>query len=437
MAQNKLGLSLNKRGISTMIAAVAIIAVLIVGVLAGYYAAPTKTTTTTNTVAKLNGVIKIGAALPLTGDLATYGQNAQTALALAKSEINNLLNASKAGYTIDVIVEDTATDPAIALTATQDLYTKGCQVILGYYSSGELGNCMNYAQTNQIVLVSPSSTALSLAIDKPFVYRYCPADDKQGPAMARVLVDMNISYAVPIWRGDTYGDGLVNATMARFTQLGGSYDHNGIRYDINAKEFSSQVAILAQKVQTAVNQYGANKVGVYAVTFEEITSIMTSATQYPILSQVKWFGCDGSALSSKVTADATIANFAITTKFPSTYFAPPNSTLLTAVSNYIEKQVGHIPDPYAYGTYDSLWVVAKCIGLTQQYNGAAINKVFPAISNVTYGASGWTVLNRFGDRLIGDYQLWQVYQVNATAYNWYNSGLYSAATDSVKYLPAP
>lgn len=419
-----------------MIAVAAIIAMLVAGLGIGYYAlAPLKTTTTT--VAKLTGVLKIGAALPLTGDLATYGQNAQTALVLAKKQINALLNSTNAGYTLDIIVEDTQTKPDVALTVTQDLASKGCQAILGYYSSGELKNSMSYAQTNQIVLVSPSSTAISLAINKPFVYRFCPADDKQGPAMAKAIHDLNVTYLVPIWRGDTYGDGLEQSTTARFALLGGSYDSSGIRYDISASEYSSQVGVLAQKVQAAVNQYGASKVGVYAVTFEEITSIMTSATQYPVLSQVKWFGCDGSALSSKVTDDATTANFAITTMFPSTYFAPPNSSILTQVSNYVQSQVGHIPDPYAYGTYDSLWVVAKCIGLTQQYNGASINKVFAAVSNVTYGASGWTALNKFGDRVIGDYQFWQVYKINATAYSWYNSALYSAATDSVKWYPAP
>lgn len=419
-----------------MIAVAAIIAMLVAGLGIGYYAlAPLKTTTTT--VAKLTGVLKIGAALPLTGDLATYGQNAQIALVLAKKQINALLNSTNAGYTLDIIVEDTQTKPDVALTVTQDLASKGCQAILGYYSSGELKNSMSYAQTNQIVLVSPSSTAISLAINKPFVYRFCPADDKQGPAMAKAIHDLNVTYLVPIWRGDTYGDGLEQSTTARFAQLGGSYDSSGIRYDISASEYSSQVGVLAQNVQAAVNQYGASKVGVYAVTFEEITSIMTSATQYPVLSQVKWFGCDGSALSSKVTDDATTANFAITTMFPSTYFAPPNSSILTQVSNYVQSQVGHIPDPYAYGTYDSLWVVAKCIGLTQQYNGASINKVFAAVSNVTYGASGWTALNKFGDRVIGDYQFWQVYKINATAYSWYNSALYSAATDSVKWYPAP
>ncbi|MDQ1280984.1 MAG: Peripla 6 protein [Thermoproteota archaeon] len=435
MSHIKLNIGNSRRGISTTIAVVAMVVMLIIGIAGGYFLAPTKTTPVTEP--KLKGVLNIGAALPLTGELATYGQNAQTALIYAKNQINKLLNATNAGYTLNVVVQDTQTKPDIALTVTQNLYTQGCKAILGYYSSGELSNCMSYAQTNQIVLVSPSSTAISLAIEKPYIYRYCPADDKQGPAIARGMKDLNLSYIIPIWRGDTYGDGLVQSTTTRFAQLGGSFDANGIRYDINTAEFSSQASVLAAKVQTAVSQIGANKVGILAVTFEEITAIMTAATSYPILMQVKWFGCDGSALSAKITQDSTVANFCVQTMFPATYFAPPSSSILTNVSNYVKQQVGHTPDPYAFGSYDSLWAVAKCIGMTQQYTGAAINKVFGAVSNMTFGASGWTALNRFGDRTIGDYQFWQVYTKNATTFDWYNSGLYSAATDAIAWYPVP
>jgi len=426
------------RGISTILAVVVIIVALVVGLAGGYFLAPGKSTSTTG---KLSGVLNIGAALPLTGDLATYGANAQVALTLAQNQINALLNSTNAGYSINIIYQDTQTQPDQALKATQDLSSKGCQVILGYYSSGELRNCLTYAQTNQIVLISPSSTAVSLAIDKPYIFRFVPADDKQGPAMATGMHNVGITYFVPMWRDDTYGDGLVAATEGRFTQLGGSFDQNGIKYDPNAKDFSSQVSVLAQEVQKAVTQYGASKVAVYAVTFEEIASIMDSATQYPVLSQVKWFGCDGSALSAKLTADTTAAAFAVNVTFPATYFAPPGSDILNQVSDYVHAQTGHIPDPYAYGSYDSLWVVAKCIGMTQQYTGSSINKILPAIANVTYGASGWTALNQFGDRTIGDYQFWEPELPAAAAghaggvYDWRLAGLYSAATDSVTWYP--
>jgi branched-chain amino acid transport system substrate-binding protein len=422
------------RGISTTIAAVAIIVVFIVGIAGGYFLAPSGTTK-----AKLSGTLNIGVAIPLSGALGTYGQNAEAALTLAESQINTLLNETNAGYKINLIFEDTKTLPDVALTVTQDLYSKGCQVILGYYSSGELSNCMSYAQTNHIVLISPSSTAVSLAIAKPYIFRFCPADDKQGPAMAVGMRSLNISYIVPIYMTNTYGEGLAVSTENAFVALGGHVDPTSISYDPTVTtEFSTQAALLATQVQNAVNTYGASHVAVYAVTYEEVAGLMDAASHYPILSQVTWFGCDGSALSAKVTADTTAANFSVATLFPATYFAPTNSSLLVSVENYVHSATGNIPDPYAYGSYDSLWVVVKCIGLTQQYSGYAINQVLPTIADLTYGSSGWTYLNQFGDRNIGDYQFWQVfYNTTSASYSWYLSGYYSAATQTVTWYPAP
>ena len=440
MSQKRLNFVKHAKGIATPLAVVLIIVVLIVGVVGGYFLAPKSSSSS----GKLSGVLNIGVAIPLTGNLGTYGQNAKDALDLAASQINGLLSTSKAGYSLNLIYEDTQTLPNIALTDTQDLASKGCQVILGYYSSGELSNCLTYAQTNHLVLISPSSTAVSLAIDKPYIYRFVPADDKQGPAMAVGMWNVGIQYIVPLWQDTTYGDGLVTATENKMVALGGGFDSNGIKYDASATDFSTQVSVLATEVQKAVNQYGASKVGVYAVTYEEIQSIMDDAVQYPILSQVKWFGCDGSALSAKLTDDAVASAFAVNVTFPATYFAPPSSDILNQVSDYVHAQTGHIPDPYAYGSYDSLWVVAKCIGLTQQYSGVAINDVLPAVSNVTYGASGWTALNQYGDRTIGDYQFWEPelvtsaaagHTTNSTTYDWRLAGLYSAATNSVTWYP--
>lgn len=429
------GILKKNRGISTTIAAVAIIVALLVGIAGGYLFESTAKTTTTS---KLSGTINIGVAIPLSGDLGTYGQNALAALQLASTQINTLLNETNAGWNINLIVEDTKTLPDVALTVTQDLHTKGCQVILGYYSSGELRNCMQYAQSNQIVLISPSSTAVSLEINKPYIYRFVPADDKQGPAMAAGMISENISYIVPIYMLNTYGEGLFMSTVNSFVAMGGQYDNVNISYDpAVTTEFSTQAALLNTEVQKAINTYGANKVGVYAVTYEEVAALMDAASSYPALSQVKWFGCDGSALSSKVSADTTAAKFAIKTQFPATYFAPTNSSEQVVVESYVHSQTGNVPDPYAYGSYDSLWVVVKCIGLTQQYNGAAINQVLPTMANLTFGALGWNALNQYGDKTGGDYQFWQIYQVNSTSYNWYLAGYYSAETASITWYPGP
>ena len=425
-------------GIATAIVVVAIVIALVVGFAGGYLAAPGKTVSNTTTASKIPSVVNIGVAIPLSGDLGTYGDNALAALQLAESQINTMLSQSNAGWSINLTVMDTQTKADVALTDTKNLYADGCQAIIGYYSSGELSNCMQYAQNNGIVLISPSSTAISLSIIKPDIYRFVPADDKQGPAMAEGIWSQGITYIVPIYMLNTYGEGLAASTENSFVALGGQYDHTNISYDPNVvTEFSTQASLLNTEVTTAISTYGASHVAVYAVTYEEIAGLMDAASQYPALSQVKWYGCDGSALSSKLTADPVAAAFAIKTEFPATYFAPTNSSIQTQVMQYVESKTGNVPDPYAYGSYDALWVLAKCVGLTQQYSGTAINSALPTVSDYTFGASGWCTLNQYGDRTVGDYQFWQVYNTTGSTYSWYLAGYYSAATGIVSWFPAP
>jgi len=428
-------------GVATAIVIIAVVVAIVAGFGVGWVVHTTTTNSTnTNTTTGLHGVYAIGAAIPLTGDLGTYGQNANFALQLAETQINNMLAASNAGWSIKLIVLDTKTDPGTALTDTKTLAADGCQAIIGYYSSGELSNCKAYAEDNDIVLISPSSTAVSLAIDKPYIFRFVPADNAQGPAMAAQIWAEGIKYMVPLYMVNTYGEGLAESTESAFIALGGTVSTQNVSYDpTTTSDYTALVQQLNGYVASAISTYGASHVCVYAVTYEEVENIMdVAATDYNnTLGAVKWFGCDGSALSAKVTSDPISAAFAIQTQFPATYYAPTNSSIQTQVMQYVAAKTGNVPDPYAFGSYDALWVVAKCMGLTQQYSGTAINTVLPTVANYTFGASGWDQLNQYGDAIAVGYQYWQVYKVNSTAYSWYLAGYYDSNTGQITNYPSP
>jgi len=72
---------------------------------------------------------------------------------------------------------------------------------------------------------------------------------------------------------------------------------------------------LSLKISQAVNQYGADKVGVYLVAFDEVVPIFIEAQNQPGLSMVKWYGSDGSALNDKLVRNIEAAVFAAKTDF--------------------------------------------------------------------------------------------------------------------------
>ena len=94
---------------------------------------------------------------------------------------------SKARSTI--IYEDTGTNPDTALSELQTLAAQGVKFIIGPVTSAELKNIMNYAQSNQIIVVSASSTSMELAVNKPFVFI---TDD--NPVVGAVVVGFTAGY---------------------------------------------------------------------------------------------------------------------------------------------------------------------------------------------------------------------------------------------------
>jgi len=114
------------------------------------------------------------------------------------------------------------------------------------------------------------------------------------------------------------------------------------------------------KISQAVNQYGADKVGVYLVAFDEVVPIFIEAQNQPGLSMVKWYGSDGSALNDKLVRNVEAAVFAAKTDFVNPIYGVDNtnSNKFRFVDNRIQKAIARVPRSYAEVAYDAFWVAA-------------------------------------------------------------------------------
>ncbi|ADM28544.1 Extracellular ligand-binding receptor [Ignisphaera aggregans DSM 17230] len=452
------------KGLKTPIAIAIAIATLIIGYIAGIFtsstiftpstttltitvtSAPTaaattaqeKTVTVTQTVtisqggAGLSGEIPIGALLPLTGALATYGQMCQEAFLLAVNDVNEWLKALGKPWRLKPIVEDTAVNPQQALDKLMALHAQGVKVVVGPMASSEVLAIKSYADSNQILVISQSSTAMSLAIPGDFIYRFTAPDSYQAKAIAHIMWLRGIRFVVPIWRGDAWGDGLADYTKREFENICRASGEacgwdSGIRFDPNAKEFSTEVATLASKVQSYADRYGKDKVGVLVISFEEAASIITEALKYPILSEVLWQGSDGTYGTTKFIEEPSIAEFVIKTQFWNTMTAPGESPLRERVRSYIMQKLGSEPIPYAYFTYDAVWAIALAIDHTGSYDGAALRNAIPYVLQYFIGSSGHFVLDENGDRATADYVIGTVAKTSDGKYVWKDIAIFTSA----------
>jgi len=383
----------------------------------------------------LKGTIYIGGLLPLTGDLSSYGQNSKAALELAEKDINAFLEKAGAGFRIKFVIVDTQTRPEVCLQKLQTLAGRGIKVFIGPMTSAEVKQIMNYANQNHLVIISPSSTAPSLAIPNDYIFRFCPTDRIQGPVIAKMAKALGKKVLIIMWRGDAWGDGLHDAIKEAAQKLGIEVI-DGPRYDPKAKEFSAEVAKLAQLVENAVKKYGADKVAVSYIGFNEVVQVMDTAAQYKVLREVQWFGSDGTALLSELLKDPTAAKFAADVKFLNPIFAATKSQKYERVVNELKKMLGREPDTYALASYDAAWVAALSILDTQKYDGTAIKNILPDVAYNYFGATGWIVLDKAGDRAFADYDLWMVVKT-PQGYQWKLAGIYHYSSDSFTWYIKP
>ena len=151
--------------------------------------------------------IVIGALLSQTGDNSSLGESGEAALEIAEQDIDEYLSNIGSAQNVRFDIEDTGNQPALALEKLTSLNKRGVKVVIGPQSSAQVEAIKDYAEANGIVLISPASTAPSLAMEDN-VLRFCPDDTNQAEAISKLVWGDGVKALIPMWRGDVWGDGL-------------------------------------------------------------------------------------------------------------------------------------------------------------------------------------------------------------------------------------
>jgi branched-chain amino acid transport system substrate-binding protein len=373
----------------------------------------------------------LGALLSLSGTSASIGESEEAGLKVAIADVNKSFQKIGNNLGIGLVIEDTHTDPAKGLEELKNLAARGIKIVIGPSTSAELEAMKDYADRNGIILISPSSTAPFLAIPGDNIFRLVPDDTHQAQAVTTQMWKDGIRAIIPMWRADIYGDRLVNSTKEDFRMLGGSV-MNGIAYAppvghffasldrINLILWDQHLKTLNSKVTQAISTYGANKVGVYIVAFDEIVPILIQAQDLPSLSKIRWYGSDGTVLNNDLIRNVEAANFATKTDFLNPIYAVSinNSENGKVVEREIQNMIGSIPRSYASVAYDSLWIASLTENATKETNNAStIAKTIVKIADSYNGVTGSTILNEAGDRKYANYDFWKI-RARYGIFNW-------------------
>ena len=132
--------------------------------------------------------IKIGAILPLTGNLASYGVGTRNAIELAVSQFNN--HGGINGKKIELIVEDSKGEPKIAVSAANKLINNdNVQGILGPITSPEVLSIAPIVNNDKIPMISPSATSVDISSAGDYVFRTINSDVVETESFSKFVYD--------------------------------------------------------------------------------------------------------------------------------------------------------------------------------------------------------------------------------------------------------
>lgn len=357
------------------------------------------------------GNLTVGVLLPLSGDYASTGLSAQTALGLAEADINKFLSDTGRSTRINFVIRDTKTDPETTLEALKDLQAHGLRIFIGPEDSASLSRVREYANESGIILISGASTAPSLAIANDTTFRMASDDTHMADAMVALMLKDGVKTVIPLARSDLWGDDLINATKKSLSSEGGMM-LNPIRYGSNTKDFTQTFGDLKAELKDARDKYGNNSVAVDMMSFDEATIILSQASEDSALSSVRWFGSDPSGVTIQQNDKAN--QFASKVGFVYPTFGQENSTVYRRISEEVKQRYGINMISYAVNDYDAAWLVTYTYLVAGSGDPVILKKTLPIFARTYRGYSGDGALNDAGDRAFAIYTFWAVKALNGT-----------------------
>ncbi|OPY50620.1 MAG: Receptor family ligand binding region [Methanosaeta sp. PtaU1.Bin112] len=341
-----------------------------------------------------NDILTIGALLPLHGEGSNYGISAQIALKTAEADINKHFSDFGRTIRLQVVVEDTRTDPDITLKALKALQTQGIRIIIGPEQSQCLANVREYADQNGIILISGGSTAQSLAIENDTTFRLVPDDATLAHLLAFLMQRDGIKVLIPLARRDLWADGMLNATKHEFNG-DGRIMLDAVRYDPQTTNFSSQLSLLRSQVRNATEGYGENRIAIYVSAFDEIVTILSQASGDPVLCSVRWYGND--LTNAAISQNKTAADFALSVNFLSPVIGGIYGPKYERIKKAIFNETGLDACSLAANDYDALWLITYTYLLAESHDAQTFKQAFPVVAERYRGEFGWMKLNDAGD----------------------------------------
>jgi branched-chain amino acid transport system substrate-binding protein len=269
-------------------------------------------------------------------------------------------------------------------------------------------------------MISSSSTSPLLAIAEDRLFRTCPTDFVQAPAISNMWHSWGAEAILIFQRGDSWADGIYNVLIPELEAKGIAVIER-VRYAAEVTEFSSYLATMDNLLGEAGEEYGFDRIGVQCMSFAEQVTMMTQTVDYPNVRQVIFMATEDAGRGQRMIDDAGGLQNAV--GYFSSLMTPAKSWKWERLDTEYRDLVAQPASFYTATGYDAAWCVALSIMDAGSLDANDVAPLWPDVARNFYGASGWVDLDENGDRKPGIFDIWGFSAIDPrgfTSYGQYN-----------------
>lgn len=382
--------------------------------------------------------IRLGAIMDLTGDYSQEGKTGKAAIELALTSLNQRYASVALPIRFSCVFIDTQMDTMLTQKAAGDLYNQGIRLLVGGPgNSTELKSIAPFLNSKKMLALTCFSSTPSLSIPDDYIFRLITDDLVQADALVRMMVNDSVKAIIPIWRDDTYGNGLIEAVHQKFEQEGGIL-FPGVSYNPANPAFIAMMEEAATQIDQAVSIYGKSSVAILLITYQEASEFLRIASSLPTPGTIKWYGCDANFQKKTITADTAAARFAAKVRFLAPIMGIGTAGRLPVPAENLTSQIFAVcdltPDAYALSAYDAVQLYGLAFDLTRSSEPENIKTALPLVCG-SYDYLGISrKLNEAGDLASANYIFWTVLPVLG-GYTWNSYATWMSDGDYILFPP--
>lgn len=306
--------------------------------------------------------IKIGAILPLTGPVSSYGNAVSNGIKLAVDEIN--AKGGVLGKQVEVIYKDDQGDSDKTKAAFEQLASDGnVTSIIGAVTSKSSLAITGEAQAKHIVMISPTSTNDAVTNAGDYIFRACYNDSYQGEVVANFAVNnLKVKRAAVLYdANNTYCKDLSKKFIDTLGTLGAEVVANE-SYNTGDKDLSTQI----KKIKTS--NPDVIFVPDYSNVIPDIAKqIKNNGISAPLLGADGWDGVTDNG------GDELVGSY-----YSNHFSADANDPLVKVFVKVYQNKYNSVPNAFAALGYDSFNILAQAI---QSAGSTEADKIKDSLKN--------------------------------------------------------